>query len=363
MNKVRDFIYIDEDKILSVGSQLLSGFADKIDLRKMNGKSSEININGEGEISAAVQIGKSTNKLIEYLLNHIGEAKLQTNGKIDGGYKRNYNNSNEIVESKVLSHYKFTLLQNALCENKLLKDLDKIKPNSWKVNEDIRKKIKPGQFIEFTCRTEFVDVTRSENMAKCIEKLQEIITQIDIANKSKSIMDKNKNIKLDDIFNQFEKNPMQLGYDSLKNFLGDSIDPLEFNSFVRLMKDIHSSGLVRIPLHIIARPQGATKKDVNFVAPIRVENLIDSKEDLIYKYGYVPNQDWKILGQVCGIPKREKNNLNFDNIAFDNINKLSDIIEKVTEMFTQISSSIGLQSYVTYPNISLNLIALYREIE
>lgn len=357
---VRDFIYIDQSRVLSIGSQLLGGLAEGIVTKNLTSSDKQKDVTLKGEVNGEISFGEDTSAFIQLLLSRLGKAKLGAKGEITPHFQIKNLNSIEQSESKVLNHFQFSLLKNALDENKRLKNLDKYKPHEWKPNGKVSKELKPGDFVELTCRVEFVDVTRTENVAKGFEKILELMTQIFISEKVQEIM--NLGNTADQAMNKLKDSSVQFQYEAMSSILGkNNINPLEFNAMMELMKNISSDGLATVPLHIIARPIIASKSDVNFVAPIRSEYLIDTKEEIIFKYGYIPEQNWKLLGQVCKISKEEKVNTNPENLDFKQVKKLDKMIEQMTTMFTNMSSSIGMHSYVNYPNISLNLIALYRE--
>lgn len=130
--------------------------------------------------------------------------------------------------------------------------------------------------------------------------------------------------------------------------------------FVSNLK-ISSGVLASVPTQLISRPKLGSQNGLKFIAPLRNQYLIDTKEELIFKYGYEPEQDWKILGQICEIPKERKNEeIKFGDFNVNKDSKIDDMIQSITDMFMGISSTMGMNSVVKYPNISINLIAVYR---
>ncbi len=166
---------------------------------------------------------------------------------------------------------------------------------------------------------------------------------------------------LDEFVEEIHSTPITIGYEYAKKTLGNGINPLQFNAIIELMKNISKEGFSSILVQIIARPKLISKSGTKFVAPIRTEYLIDTKEELIFKYGYEPEQDWKLVGQVCKIPKnKKKNKINFNRFKSSNFTALDEIVEELTDSFMDLSLDIGMHSFVKHPDVSINLIALYR---
>ncbi|SFM15744.1 DUF6414 family protein [Halanaerobium salsuginis] len=358
MNEIRDFIYLDQKRVLSFGSQLLGGLADTITTISENSKDKIKDLDLKGNINAEAKLGENSLALIESLISIIGKANLGVSGEINPHFTSKTFNKEEKQESKLLDHFQFTLLRNALLEQKILKNLDDKKAHEWN-NGKAAKDIEFGDFIELTSRVKFFDVSHLKSIASGLEKFIEMTDQITTAKKIHKMIQ--EGTSAEEAMEYINKNAMQMGYHSRMNTFGNDLNPLELNAMIDLMKDISEGGYASVPIHIIARPLSASDNDTNFVAPIKEEYLIDSKEEILFKYGHEPNQNWKILGQICKKPKKKHTNkMNIKSPNFSEANKLNDFIKEITNTFTEIGSQIGIQSFVEYPNISINLIAIYR---
>ena len=270
-------------------------------------------------------------------------------------FLKNTLDKSSVIENKIAEHHRFTLFREALIEQDLLNNLDFVKSHDW-VDRKAIKKLKPGDFIEMTCRAKIFDVSHLEGMAISIESLIGLLQQIQMSEEVKADPS-----KLKELVQAADSNPMELGYQTYQKLLGSSIAPLEFVAMIDLMKDISKGGLAFVPTQLSARPVSAPHNGVKFIAPIREEFLVDTKEELIFKYGYEPNQDWKVIAQICEIPKKDSGKRqNPKSINIDSDIQLDSIIETVTNMFMQLNSSMGMNAVVRFPNISLNLIAVYR---
>ncbi|SIQ03435.1 DUF6414 family protein [Halanaerobium kushneri] len=358
MADVRDFIYLDQRRVLSFGSQLLGGLADTIITKEKTEKNSVKNIDVKGKISGGAKIGEESLALIQTLISWIGQANIEISGELNPQFSSKKINNNERTQSKLLDHFQFSLLHNALVEQNLLKNLDNYKPHEWSKGK-VSKDLKPGDFIEITSRVRIFDVSHLEGIATGLEKFVEVLGQISASEKVNTMIKNGTNP--DEAFEYLNENAIEIGYNGLLSAFGNDTNPLELNAMIDLMKDIANGGFAKVPMHVIARPVVASSKDTSFVAPIRTEHLLDNKDELIFKYGHEPEQDWKVLGQICKIPKiKSNNNFNFKTPDFSNANKINEFIKEVTNIFTEIGSQVGIQSFVEHPNISINLIALYR---
>lgn len=358
MNKVRDFIYLDKRRVLSFGSQLLGGIADAITISKDDSKQHERKIEAKGTVGGNFNLGNDTTTLLRALIGMIGKVDVGISGEVNPYFSTINTSAEERTEQRLLDHFQFTLLRNALVEQKLLLNLDDFKQNEWD-NGKALEKIKPGDFIELTCRVKLLDVTHLESIANTIEKLVETIQQMNIFEQAEKRHQSGEN--LDEYLAEIQKSPVTMGYEITKSSLGGNVNPLQFNALIELMKNISKEGFTSIPVQVIARPKLVSSSGTKFVAPIRTEYLIDSKEELIFKYGYEPEQDWKLIAQVCKIPKKKnKKKIEFDKYNFSSMTALDEIVQELTDTFMDLSLDIGMHSFVKYPDVSINLIALYR---
>lgn len=355
MSNIRDFIYYDRSKVLSIGSQLLEGIAETIQTKDVKNQENKKITDYKGDLAGQVGLNTDSTTIISNLINKLATAEASVSTGINKSISKSSYSENNIFENKVVDHFQFTLLRKSLIEQKLLNDLDQIKPHEWESRKVIRK-IKPGDFFELTCRSRIYDVMHLESMARSIEAIMSLLQQMMISEEVKK-----EPGKLNELMDRINNDPMMYGYQIMDKMLEGSVAPLEFNAILELIKDISGGGLAFVPTQLISRPKLGPKNGLKFIAPLRNQYLIDSKEELIFKYGYEPEQDWKVLGQICEIPKERKNNeTKFGELNIQKDSKIDDMIQSITDMFMGISSTMGMNSVVKYPNISINLIAVYR---
>ena len=355
MSNIRDFIYYDKSKVLSIGSQLLEGIAETIQIEDKESQEKKNSTDIKTAAMAHAGLNTDSSFFLTNLVGKLGSVDANLSGDIAKTIEKNLLSENNKFENKVMEHYQFTLLRKALIEQDMLKDLDKIKSHEWD-NRKAVEKIKPGDFFELTCRSRIYDIKHLEGMAIGIEAIFNLLQQMAIAEDIKS-----EPSKLSEVLETINNSPTDYGYALMNKTLGGSISPVEFNAIIELMKNISNTGLSSVPTQLISRPKSGPKNGLKFVSPLRNQYLIDTREELIFKYGYEPEQDWKMLGQICEIPKEKKNEeIGFENIDFGKDSKLDDVFQNITDVLMGVSSSIGMSSVVKYPNISVNLIAVYR---
>ena len=356
---VRDFLYYDQNRITSYGSQLLEGLANSIIDTKEKSNDLDKTIDLSGKIDLSAKLGKDSFDLLSFLINKIGNIETSLGGNVQYQRQKYDHLSQNITENKILSHFQFSLLRNALVEKGLLKNLDRIPENRWH-NRSVLKEIVPGDFIELSCYVKLFDKGHLEKITKSVEKLMELMQQIDY---SKIIEEKSKNGEdVSEFIKQVDDDPMNIGYEIYKKVLGGKIEPVLFTAMVEFIKNLSDGDIGQVPMQVIAKPINGSKKSLSFISPIKEEFLVETRDEILFKYGYKPNQQWKILAQVCEIPNKETIDVdNLSNLNISNSHSFDEITESITDFFMDMSKSIGLHSYIKFPNVSINLIALYRE--
>ncbi len=358
MTEVRDFIYLDQRRVLSYGSQLLGGLTNTITTIEgsTQDKAKQLALSGKAGIDG--KVGEKTLALASLLTSLLGKASFDFSGEISPHFSSRQLSQETRHELKLLDHFQFTLLRDALKEQGLLKKLDKKKAHEWTSGKALAD-VEPGYFVELTSRVKIFDVGHLEAISRSLERFLEMIDQLAIAKRIQRKI--HEGIDVEEAFRSLNDNPMRVGYEARKESMGGATDPVELNAMIGFMKDIAEGAFAAVPLHITARPITAPRDGMSFVAPIKEDNLIDSKEELLFKYGHEPGQDWTVLGQICKKPKKTKKiDIKFDTPDLSNMRKINDFIKEITNTLIGISSEMGLQSFVEYPDVSINLIAIYR---
>ncbi|MBM7562954.1 DUF6414 family protein [Fusibacter tunisiensis] len=354
---VRDFIYFDKDKIVSYGSQLLGGMTETViessDITEE--KSNEITT--KAGISGEAGLGSSSANLLAEILSKLGSLKVNVDGELEFVHNGTGSSSRSQSNEKVLYHHQLTLLREALIEQKLLIDLDKYPPYDWNKNK-VRYKVREGDFIEFTCNARLFDVVHLKSIVDSFEKIIDLLQQSEISDRLNKL-DTTEQIQA--YAKDMQENDFKHGYSVLTSILGDKMNPVMYNALLEFVRGISDGDLSRVVTKYYLTHSKQMDNCFSFVAPVNEDNFTEPKNDLIFKYGYEPKQDWKVLAQVCLItkePKEEKSGLS--RLSNIDMKSIDGIIDSITEQFSLMSAELGLHSNIKYPDISINLIALYR---
>lgn len=111
----------------------------------------------------------------------------------------------------------------------------------------------------------------------------------------------------------------------------------------------------------------SNKKDIKFLGAIYTDYLRDTMRNLLFKYGGSPKGDWEMLCQITNVPKvsNEKFSDSFDSFGKDigkTIHQAKSLSPAMNEIVTEFSKINDLFSSVSHPNISVEPIAVYKEM-
>jgi len=115
--------------------------------------------------------------------------------------------------------------------------------------------------------------------------------------------------------------------------------------------------------------QITNSKDIGFIGVVDNKYMRETLRNLIFKYGSNPNGDWEMVCQVTRVPSNSKNSIDdifgafgksLDTSEIGNGKSLGDFMNKVVEEFGKLYDAFAS---VSYPNISVEPIGVYRSIE
>lgn len=108
------------------------------------------------------------------------------------------------------------------------------------------------------------------------------------------------------------------------------------------------------------------RKGINFIGAIETEFLRETTRNMIYKYGTKPKGEWEMICQITSVPKN--NSLTIED-TFENFGKDIQFNPKeksmgnfMNELVKEFSTINDLFASVSYPNIAVEPIAIYKEI-
>lgn len=301
MNQLRDFIYMDLDRVRSLASQLFEGVPEVLDSK--SGKEQDI-------------AGKATGK-IPFLAN--------------GELKGNLLFRQEKTETKSLQHYIYILLENKLEElGKLIILNDRFSQNDW-ISDVVRDNLKQTDIIKVTAYVEIFDYEYVDNFLNIFKDLPETVAECSsIASGTIS----KKQAKKDAL--------KQMGAKDWKN----TINPIS-----KLINTMYK-GIISLKIY----PLG-TEANPFLLGRLNKDYLQYDREMLLFQYGTRPSQKWTIVGQISSIPNKKEDNLEQPELN-EEYNMLD--IELMLRYIIDIAISCGLKFSVSYPSIGIIPLAIYR---
>lgn len=147
----------------------------------------------------------------------------------------------------------------------------------------------------------------------------------------------------------------------INSLIGNTSDEDEqMKSFADFIKTAYE-GLTAIEI--------SNNKDVKFLGAVKPDYLRETMRNLLFKYGGAPKGEWEMICQVTNVPKQNSESIktSFDQFGkgidytkIQNENSLTPIMNEMVQEFSKINEMF---SSVSYPNVSVDPIAVYKEIE
>ena len=298
---LKDFIYMDIDRIRSFTSQLYEGIPESIDSK--NGKEQDVKGNVKGSVP------------------------FLGGGGVEGGllFRK------ETTETKSLQNYIYTLFENKLSDLEKFKVLNEMFGEEEWGNGIVRNDLKETDFIKITANVKIFDYEYLDNTFKMIKELPEIITELSLMNSNKSERKQAKK--------QMLKEMGVLDWSNIINPMSEFINTM-YKGIISLK--IYPAGTDSTP-YLLGR---LTKKYLQY-----------DRENLLFQYGTEPNQKWTIVGQISSIPD-DKDVTAEEPQQGAGYNMMD--MENMMEHLLKLMVNTGLKFSVSYPSIGIIPLAIYR---
>ena len=299
---IRDFIFLDTERLKSIIAQIEKGLLDSTSQTTSGNK----NITSE--------VGGSLFHLL----------------KVAGGV--NYVLHNQTTETKTLHDNIYNRVEEALIENNLLTSLPG-NINIDNISEDkITSIINNNSFILAKGRVVINDYTRARLI---FENMNEIARFI-VNSRAQSLPAETSKQK------RHKKQEIKQSLDAI------TLDK-EFLKGLMKFFDIFYKDRIVIKVHPFVNSQY-----FHLVGNIKSEFLREDISSIIYKYGTAPVSEWSIFAQVASIPPKNRAPISnmFDNTALDSA---------LNQMFDALRGIEMVAESVTYPEIAITPIAIYRD--
>lgn len=235
--------------------------------------------------------------------NKLVEVLLQLPVSAEGSYK--YTRSKGLQEEKSLHDFALTELLNSLP----LKDVTALKRDAFNSNNN-------RTFIKVRGNFSLYDY---DDLARTIER-------IDI---------------IDSLISSGNENSGEL---------------MKFADFIKTAYE----GLTAIEIN--------NSKDIKFLGAINTVFLRETMRNLMFKYGGSPKGKWEMICQITNIPRQSSGSIESSfselgkGIDTDSINTAKSLNPFINEIVKEFSKINDMFSSVSYPDISVDPIAVYKEI-
>ena len=304
-DKVRDFIYLDVERVKSILAQLDQGLL--IDRTDSAGSSQT----REG------RVGVSIPALVE--LGGTGQ----------------YVTTNQTSETRTLHDFVYNQTERRLLELGILNVLsDDGDERALLASSALRSDIRPVDYVLIRGAATLHDFAHMRLFLEQYNELMSIVTNLSVGPRIRAAETRAEQVKL-----QGERD---------RNVREKRMDEKEVKGMLQLFRFFLGDRLAIRVVPFESLP------DHRIVGPLQRPLLRDSIEDIRYKFGSSPQSKWTIFGQVASVPPREDR---VDSIELEFSNQLDESMDAI------FAALRGVERYfrVSYPEIAITPIAVYRD--
>lgn len=294
---VRDFVYLDWERVRSMSAQLLRGVPQ--DASKESGH----DVGGKGEIQGSVP------------------ALLKGRGEGDYHYFRTQN------ETRSLHHYVYSLFEESLQKRDAVTEVGR-DFDSWA--EDT---FHDGQFVKVTGAIRLTDYAWLSTMMEALPNIMRAAQQAS-----------NIGLKQDRDEGRISKKQFEAEQQDHQKQLNE-LKELKLEKMTDLVRRLYGD-VVRVK--VVPDPDNL---DNTFVGSAELANFHDSAASLAQKYGYEIDAGWTVLGQI------NKSTASTEPAPIPTGNELEDAFEQVALGINDIAMVAGATKF---PAVSFTPISVYR---
>lgn len=299
--RIRDFIYLDVDRLKSIFSQVEEGLLVDISTTKA----------GQKEFEAA------------------GTGKIPVLAELKG--KGSLLWKNETTETRTLHDYMYYVLEEALLKKKAIIIFnDDFSPEDWDEGR-VPKELADTSFFIARGQVLLNDYIYLSKILEEFNELGKFIGRCGTANipsnlpkgvKKEAVRKVEQSVRMDDWLRKGLLKFVEVFYG--ERFL---IKLLPFRNFV----------------------------NIRLVGNLLLHYLRDNPRDIILKYGTAPVSEWVMFGQIAAIPPKDHTPFKLENFFGAEIDTA---LENVFGAFREIEK---MALSISYPEIAVTPIAIYRE--
>lgn len=298
--KIRDFIYLDTDRLKSILAQIEQGVIN--DTTQVKSNNIEASVGAEGSFFGLL--------------------------KSDGNAKYLWENQN--TETKALHDYIYNKVEGALVSDDLLITIPGAL-NQEDINDSgLMSLVDDTSFVLATGKVNINDFAQIRLILENFNELDKFVTQV----------------SLQSIPSAVPKSAMK----SIpkKNQPKKKMDEAKLNGLKLLLDVFYQDRIVIKMLPFADCP------DFCLVGNLKKHFLRDNISSIIHKYSTAPVSEWTVFAQVASIPPKDRSNNGY--------NTGGTAIEAALQgMFNSVRELELLAQSVVYPEIAITPIAIYRQ--
>lgn len=300
---LRDFVYLDVERVKSLLAQLDRGLlTDRTD-----------------------SMGSSTT--LE------GSASFSLPALAEVGGAGQYISTDQSSETHTLHDFVYNQTEEKLLERRRIKRLPQDFSSARILSEEVRARLSPVEYVLVRGKVSFSDYQYLTGLLDNANDLMRITTNFAYQERiraatgqAKSEIEQKKNSEI-----KSHKLDDRLVHDLKKIF----------DTFLR----------DRLVIKVLPFPEDP---NIRIVGPLQFDYLRERLENIRFKFGSSPVEEWTVFGQIAAVPQEHEIRVNLD-LKYSNQIDLA--LERMFASLREVEDNFR----VTYPEIAITPIAIYRD--
>lgn len=298
---LRDFVYLDADRVRSIVAQLEEGVVDS--LTKSKGSSAKIESGIEGSLF----------------------------GLLKGAGGATYLWRRDATETRTLHDYIYTNVESRLLKDNLLVKIPGDLAGDDILSRELGGKLSPTSFILAEGRVTLNDFGRMRRLIDRFNDIGKFLAWAECQKQPAQTLSKNKARQL----RQQKQDEM-----SIDKRLQDGL---------RVVIDAFYEDRLVLRLSPFAELE-----ELNLVGNLKQEHLREDIGSVIFKYGTAPDDAWHLFAQVAAIPAKNKQPTPQES---RNVEGIEPAFQKMFDAVRELEATL---EPISYPEIAVTPIAVYR---
>lgn len=300
---LRDFVYLDVERVKSLFAQLDRGLLT--------------------EQSESSGLSKSVE----------GKAGVSLPALLEVGGASQYVATNQLTETRTLHDFVYHQTEERLLDLDRLKVLPDDFTSTRLLSEEIRASLSPVEYVLVRGQVAFSDYRYLTTMLDNFNDISRILTNFSYRDRLQAAEGRQK--------------------EAIKKEMDQKAAASKLDeNFVKNLKKLFDLFLKdRLIVRIIPF---LDEPNIRIVGPLQPLLLRESLEDIRFKFGSSPVADWTVFGQIAAVPQEHETRATLD-LTFSND------MDQALEVIFSALRGVEDQFRVTYPEIAITPIAIYRD--